>query len=170
MAKRVELQNAFIKIAKLAELLIVLSCLFQSIIMDRKNEFLKEVSVKLNRGMLSILFLVLYAILVVGFLSNRYLGDLFLVILTLKRLGGQFEPLWGFSKIACSNERVKHWFFVTFSIIISHIKVILTLDQFFLKYDVGLKLMHHPGKTLVKKASLIRVKEGARLSKPPRML
>ena len=93
MAKRVELQNAFIKIAKLAELLIVLSCLFQSIIMDRKNEFLKEVSVKLNRGMLSILFLVLYAILVVGFLSNRYLGDLFLVILTLKRLGGQFEPL-----------------------------------------------------------------------------
>ena len=41
-------------------------------------------------------------------------------ILTLKRLGGQFNSPCGFSKNVFSKERVKPCFFVTFNIIISH--------------------------------------------------
>ena len=44
--------------------------------------------------------------------------------LTLKRLGGlggQFDAPCGFSKNVSSKERVKPWFSVTFSIILSHI-------------------------------------------------
>ena len=66
----------FWKKAKLSELLILLSRLFHSI-----TEFLKNVYLTLYRGMLSMLFLVLYAVLVVGILSNRYLGDWLLGIL-----------------------------------------------------------------------------------------
>ena len=71
----------FLKRARLSELLILLSRLFHSITEDGKNEFLKKLCLTLNLGMLPILFLVLYAVLVVGILSKRYLGDWFLVIL-----------------------------------------------------------------------------------------
>ena len=70
-----------LKRARLSELLILLSRLFHSITEDGKNEFLKKLCLTLNLGMLPILFLVLYAVLVVGILSKRYLGDWFLVIL-----------------------------------------------------------------------------------------
>ena len=45
------------------------------------------------------------------------------VSLTLKRLGGQFDPLPPvvFQKTVFSKERVKPWFFVTFNVIIRHI-------------------------------------------------
>ena len=65
----------FLKRVRLSELLILLSRLFHSITMDGKNEFLKKVCLTLNLGMLSILFLVLYAVLMVAILSKRYLGD-----------------------------------------------------------------------------------------------
>ena len=71
----------FLKRARLFELLTLLSRLFHSIAVDGKNEFLKELCLTLNLGMLPILFLVLYADLVVGILSKRYLEDWFLVIL-----------------------------------------------------------------------------------------
>ena len=71
----------FLKRARLSELLILLPRLFHSITEDGKNEFLKKLCLTLNLGMLPILFLVLYAVLVVGILSKRYLGDWFLVIL-----------------------------------------------------------------------------------------
>ena len=74
----------FLKRARLSELLMLLSRLFHLITVDGKNEFLKKLCLTLNLGMLLILFLVLYAALVVGILSKRYLGDLrdwFLVIL-----------------------------------------------------------------------------------------
>ena len=58
-----------------------LSRLFHSITVGGKNEFLKKVFATLNWRILSILFLVLYAVLVVGILSNRYLEDSLLVIL-----------------------------------------------------------------------------------------
>ena len=45
----------------------------------------------------------------------------FILILTLKRLGGQSDTTLWFSKNASSKERAKPWFFVTFNIIISHI-------------------------------------------------
>ena len=64
----------FLKRAKLSELLILLSRLFHSITVEGKNEFLKKVCLTLNRGMLPILFLVLYDVLVVEILSSRYLG------------------------------------------------------------------------------------------------
>ena len=41
--------------------------------------------------------------------------------LTLKRLGGQFDPPCSFSKNVCTRERVKPCIFVNFNIIISHI-------------------------------------------------
>ena len=48
--------------------------------------------------------------------------DALMKALTLKRLGGQFDPLpLGFSKNVSSKEWMKPWFFVTFNIIISHI-------------------------------------------------
>ena len=65
----------FLKRVKLSELLMLLSRLFNSNTVDGKYELLKKVCLTLNRGMLSILFLVLYAVLVVEILSNRYLGD-----------------------------------------------------------------------------------------------
>ena len=65
----------FLKRARLSELLILLSRLFHSIAVDGKNEFLKTLCLTLNLGMLPILFLVQYAVLVVGVLSKRYLGD-----------------------------------------------------------------------------------------------
>ena len=58
----------FLKRARLSELLILLSRLFHSITVDGKNEFLKKVCLALNLGMLSILFLVLYAVSVMGVL------------------------------------------------------------------------------------------------------
>ena len=42
-------------------------------------------------------------------------------ILNPKKAGGQFDPFCGFSVNLSSKERSKPWFFVTFSIIISHI-------------------------------------------------
>ena len=65
----------FIKRARLSEFLILLPRLFHSITVDGRNEFLKEVCLTLSLGMLSILFLVVYAVLVVGILPKRYLGD-----------------------------------------------------------------------------------------------
>ena len=45
-------------------------------------------------------------------------------VLTLKRLGGQFDPLpCGFSKNVSFKERVKSWFFVTFNVITSFLKI-----------------------------------------------
>ena len=70
----------FLKIEKLAEFLILLSRLFHSVGIDRKYEFLKKVCLTLNLGILS-MFLVLYVLLTVGIILNRYLGDLFLVSL-----------------------------------------------------------------------------------------
>ena len=78
---RMNCKMLFLKKARLSELLILLSRLFHSITEDGKNEFLKKLCLTLNLGMLPILFLVLYAVLVVGILSKRYLGDWFLVIL-----------------------------------------------------------------------------------------
>ena len=78
---RMNCKMLFLKRTRLSELLILLSRLFHSITVDGKNEFLKKLCLTLNLGMLSILFLVLYAVLVVGILSKRYLGDWFLVIL-----------------------------------------------------------------------------------------
>ena len=63
----------FLKREKLSELLILLSRLFNSFTVGGKNEFLKKVCLTLNQGMFSVLFLVLYSVLVVGILSNRYL-------------------------------------------------------------------------------------------------
>ena len=77
---RMNCKMLFLKRARLSELLILLSRLFHSITEDGKNEFLKKLCLTLNLGMLLILFLVLYAALVVGILSKRYLGDWFLVI------------------------------------------------------------------------------------------
>ena len=78
---RMNCKMLFLKTARLSELLILLSRLFHSITEDGKNEFLKKLCLTLNLEMLPILFLVLYAVLVVGILSKRYLGDWFLVIL-----------------------------------------------------------------------------------------
>ena len=78
---RTNCQMLFLKRVKLSEFLILLARLFHSITVNGKNEFLKKVCLTLNRGMLSILFLVLYAVLAVGILSKRYLRDSFLVIL-----------------------------------------------------------------------------------------
>ena len=50
-------------------------------------------------------------------LKNATIG----VPLTLKRLGGQFDPTCGFSNNVYSKERVKPWYFVTFNIITSQI-------------------------------------------------
>ena len=48
--------------------------------------------------------------------------SIYIELLTLKRLGGyQFDPLCGFSKNLSFKERVKHWNFMTFIIIISYI-------------------------------------------------
>ena len=55
-----------------------LSRLFHSVTMDGKYEFLKKVCLTLYGGILS-MFLVLYVLLMVGILLNRYLRDLFLV-------------------------------------------------------------------------------------------
>ena len=81
---RMNCKTLFLERARLSELLILFSRLLQSITVDGRNEFLKKLCLTLNLGMLPILFLVLYAALVVGILSKRYLGDLrdwFLVIL-----------------------------------------------------------------------------------------
>ena len=42
-------------------------------------------------------------------------------MLTLKRVGSQFDPPCGLSKNVSSKERVRPRFFVTFNITISHI-------------------------------------------------
>ena len=63
--------------------------------------------------------------------------------LTLKRLGGQFDPptptptLCGFSKNLSSKERLKPWFFETFNIIISGIfpEISLKFLKSFRKYE-----------------------------------
>ena len=86
---RMNCKMLFLKRARLSELLILFSRLFHSITEDEK-EFLKKLCLKLNLGMLPILFLVLYAALVVGVLSKRYLGDWFLVI--LKKIGNFSKP------------------------------------------------------------------------------
>ena len=77
---RMNCKMLFWKRARLSELLIRLSRLFYSITEDGNNEFFKKLCLTLNLGMLPILFLVLYAVLVVGILSKRYLGDWFLII------------------------------------------------------------------------------------------
>ena len=80
----------FLKLAKLSELLILLSRFFDSIAVDGKNEFLKKVCVTLNRGMLSILFLVLCAVLVVGILSKQIFRGL--IFSSLKEIAKFFKP------------------------------------------------------------------------------
>ena len=77
---RMNLNLFFLKIQKLSELFILLSRLFHSVTMDGKYKFLEKVCLTLNCGILSI-FLVLYVLLTVRILLNRYLGDLFLVSL-----------------------------------------------------------------------------------------
>ena len=79
-AGRMICKMLFLKRARLSELLILLSRLFHSITVDEKYEFLKKVFLKLNLGMLLILFLVLHDVLVLGILLSRYLGDWFLNI------------------------------------------------------------------------------------------
>ena len=79
--RRMNCKMLFLKRARLSELLILLSRLFHSITEDGKNEFLKKLCLTLNLGMLPILFLVLYAILVVGMLSKRYLGERYIVLI-----------------------------------------------------------------------------------------
>ena len=66
----------FLKRAKFSERFILLSTLLHPITVDGKNEFLKKVCLALKRGILSILFHVLYTVLLVGTLSNRMLGGL----------------------------------------------------------------------------------------------
>ena len=78
---RMNCKKLFLKRARLSELLILLSRLSRSITVNGKNEFLNKVYLALNLGILPILFLVLYAVLLVGILSKRYLGDWFLVII-----------------------------------------------------------------------------------------
>ena len=77
---RMNCKMLFLKRGRLSELLILLSRLFHSITVDGKNEFLKKVCLTSNLRILPILFLVLYAVLVVGILLKRYLGNWFLVI------------------------------------------------------------------------------------------
>ena len=72
----------FLKTEKLSEFPIVLSRLFHSVTIDGKYEFLKKVCLTLSWGILS-MCLVLYELLTVGILLNRYLGDLFLVSLKI---------------------------------------------------------------------------------------
>ena len=78
---RMNCKMLFLRRVKLSELVIPLSRLFHSITLDGKNKLLKKICLTLNLGMLSILFLVLYAVLAVGVLFDIYLGDWFLVIL-----------------------------------------------------------------------------------------
>ena len=78
---RMNCTMVFLRRAKLSEVLILSPWLFHSITVDGKNEFLKKVCLTLNLGMLPILFLVLYAILVVGMLSKRYLGERYIVLI-----------------------------------------------------------------------------------------
>ena len=78
---RMNCTMVFLRTAKLSEVLILSPWLFHSITVDGKNEFLKKVCLTFNLRILSILFLVLYAVLVVWILSKRYLGDWFLAIL-----------------------------------------------------------------------------------------
>ena len=70
----------FFKRAKLSELLTHLSRLFHSISVDRKNELLKKYDWHWTEECCR-RYLLFYAVLVVGILSNRYLRDWFLVIL-----------------------------------------------------------------------------------------
>ena len=79
-AGRMNCKMLFLKIARLSELLILLSRLFRLQWTGRTSS-LKKLCLTLNLRILPILFLVLYAVLVVGILSKRYLGDWFLVIL-----------------------------------------------------------------------------------------
>ena len=72
---RMNCKMLFLKRVRLSELFILLSRLFHLITKDGKKEFLKKICLRLNLGMLPILFLVLYAVLVVGIFSMRYLGD-----------------------------------------------------------------------------------------------
>ena len=58
-----------------SDLLILLPRLFHLIRVGEKNEILKNVCLTLNLGMLPILFVILYAVLVVEISSKRYLGD-----------------------------------------------------------------------------------------------
>ena len=73
---RMNCKLPFLKRAEFSALLILLSTLLHSITVDGKNEFLKKVCLALKRGILSILFHVLYTVLLVGTLSNRMLGGL----------------------------------------------------------------------------------------------
>ena len=77
---RMNCKMLFLKIARLSELLILLSRLFRLQWTGRTSS-LKKLCLTLNLRILPILFLVLYTVLVVGILSKRYLGDWFLVIL-----------------------------------------------------------------------------------------
>ena len=83
--------------------------------------------------------------------------SIYIELLTLKGLGGyQFDPFCGFSKNISFKERMKHWNFVTFIIIISYIfpenfieivlvvqkiHVILSFFGFFWHFLVTKKLM-----------------------------
>ena len=64
----------FLKGEKVSEFLISKSKLFHSMTVDGIKEFLKKLCLPLNRGML-LLFLVLYALLMLGSILKRYSGD-----------------------------------------------------------------------------------------------
>ena len=64
----------FLKGEKVSEFLILKSKLFHSMTVDGIKEFLKKLCLPLNRGML-LLFLVLYALLMLGSILKRYSGD-----------------------------------------------------------------------------------------------
>ena len=69
-----ELQNAFLKKSETFRTAYTFVNIISLYYSGREERVLKKVCLTLNRGMLLILYLVLYTVLVVGILSNRYLG------------------------------------------------------------------------------------------------
>ena len=64
----------YLKVEKVLEFLIFKSNLFHSMTVHGKKEFMKKLYLPLKKGILS-LVLVLYALLTVGSILNRYSGD-----------------------------------------------------------------------------------------------
>ena len=71
--------------------------------------------------------------------NNKLISESKHPLLTLKGLGGHFDPppTPSFSKTVSSKERVKPCFFVTCNIIISHIflKILLKFFKLFRRYE-----------------------------------
>ena len=77
---RINFKSFFLQINKFSELLIFWPSLFHSITTEGKSEFWKKLRFTLNWGIL-LEFLVLYGLMEVGIILNRYCGDWFLNIL-----------------------------------------------------------------------------------------